>query len=140
MTRQPAGLREQQAEEARLDAAIGKNLNGRGVFAAWNDADRFGTVRIASHGAIAWGEDLELCPDALYVALTGRSVEEIMPGTRVAGRKCLSFADSTDSHFACITTTHFHARYGEHEALIGIGSLAVLRGRLPPRARGLVVE
>lgn len=35
---------------------------------------------------------------------------------------------------------HFHASYGEHEALIGIGSLAVLHGHLPPRARGLVVE
>ena len=53
-----------------------------GGFAAWNDADRFGAVRIAAHGAIAWGDDLELCPDALYVALTGRSVEEIMPGAR----------------------------------------------------------
>ncbi len=35
---------------------------------------------------------------------------------------------------------HFHASYGEHEAMIGIGSLAVLHGHLPPRARGLVVE
>ena len=68
------------------DGATGEvdlsHLNGRGVFAAWNDADCFGTVRIASHGAIAWGDDLELCPDALYLALTGRSVEEIMPGAR----------------------------------------------------------
>ncbi len=68
------------------DGATGEvdlsHLSGRGVFAAWSDADRFAAVRIASHGAIAWGDDLELCPDALYVALTGRSVEEIMPGVR----------------------------------------------------------
>ena len=35
---------------------------------------------------------------------------------------------------------HFHARYAEHEALIAIESLEVLRGRLPPRAQNLVME
>ena len=35
---------------------------------------------------------------------------------------------------------HFHALYGGDEALVGIDSLAVLHGRLPPRAQGLVVE
>ncbi len=68
------------------DGAAGEvdlsHLEGRGVFAAWNDADRFRAVRITAHGAIAWGGDLELCPDALYMALTGRSIEEIMSGAR----------------------------------------------------------
>lgn len=35
---------------------------------------------------------------------------------------------------------HLHAVYGEHEALIGIDSLAVLRGELPRRALALVLE
>ena len=35
---------------------------------------------------------------------------------------------------------HFHARYGDHEAVVGIDSLAILRGHLPPRASGLVAE
>ena len=35
---------------------------------------------------------------------------------------------------------HFHASYGGDEALVGIDSLAVLHGHLPPRAQGLVVE
>lgn len=35
---------------------------------------------------------------------------------------------------------HFHALYSGDEALVGIDSLAVLHGRLPPRAQGLVVE
>ena len=35
---------------------------------------------------------------------------------------------------------HFHARYGDNQAVIGIDSLTMLQGRLPPRARGLVVE
>jgi len=35
---------------------------------------------------------------------------------------------------------HFHAEYGENEALIDINNLAVIAGKLPPRALGLVVE
>lgn len=35
---------------------------------------------------------------------------------------------------------HFHATYAGDEAVIGIDSLAILQGRLPARAQGLVVE
>ena len=65
------------------DGAAGEidlsHLAGRGVFAAWNEPGRFEKVHIASHGAIAWDDEIELCPDALYLQLTGRSVAEVMP-------------------------------------------------------------
>ncbi|MBI2360995.1 MAG: DUF4160 domain-containing protein [Deltaproteobacteria bacterium] len=35
---------------------------------------------------------------------------------------------------------HFHALYGEHEALINIRELRVTRGSLPRRAMALVLE
>ena len=35
---------------------------------------------------------------------------------------------------------HFHAVYGDDEAVIEIETLAVLNGHLPARARGLVLE
>lgn len=35
---------------------------------------------------------------------------------------------------------HFHARYGEHEVLIQISPLGVLKGDFPPRALSLVME
>jgi hypothetical protein len=35
---------------------------------------------------------------------------------------------------------HFHARYGQDQAIIGLHSLRLLEGRLPPRALGLVME
>jgi len=35
---------------------------------------------------------------------------------------------------------HFHATYGEHEALIEIDSLETYRGSLPRRAHSLVLE
>ena len=35
---------------------------------------------------------------------------------------------------------HFHARYGEDNVAIEIGSFRILEGQFPPRALGLVVE
>ena len=58
------------------------HLAGRGVFAAWNDRDHFEKVHITEHRSIAWDDEIELCPDALYLQLTGLSVEELMPGSR----------------------------------------------------------
>jgi hypothetical protein len=49
------------------------DLAGRGVFKAWQDTTLFESVRIGSHGAIEWGPDLDACPDAMYMRLTGRT-------------------------------------------------------------------
>jgi len=35
---------------------------------------------------------------------------------------------------------HFHVRYGQQKAIIDIQSLAIIEGRLSPRALGLVIE
>ena len=35
---------------------------------------------------------------------------------------------------------HFHAKYGEYTAEISINDLSVMKGSLPPRALGLVIE
>ena len=43
-------------------------------------------------------------------------------------------------YFADHAPPHFHAEYAEHEARIAIESLAVISGKLPPRAMGLVAE
>lgn len=43
-------------------------------------------------------------------------------------------------YFADHVPPHFHAEYTEHEARIAIDSLAVIAGKLPPRAMGLVAE
>lgn len=46
-----------------------------------------------------------------------------------------------DSNFlAGARTAHFHALYGEHEALIDIRTLGVIRGNLPRRALALTIE
>lgn len=53
------------------------DLAGRGVFAAWNERRFFESVRIDESGALAWGDQLDLCPDALYLRLTGKSPEDV---------------------------------------------------------------
>lgn len=35
---------------------------------------------------------------------------------------------------------HFHARYGEFEALVSIETLEVIRGHVPKRALAMVLE
>ncbi len=50
---------------------------GRGVFAAWNDRACFEAVRVTADGGIAWGEDLDLCPDTIYMQLTGKPNREV---------------------------------------------------------------
>ena len=53
------------------------DLSGRGVFSAWTDRRFFESVRIGPCGAVSWGEDLDLCPDAMYLRLTGKSASEV---------------------------------------------------------------
>ena len=57
-------------------------LAGRGVFRCWDDADAFKAVRVAEHGSVVWRDDVELCPDALYLQVTGKAVDEVMPEVR----------------------------------------------------------
>ena len=57
-------------------------LAGRGVFRAWEQPGVFESVTIGEHGAIVWSGDLDLCPDALYMELTGKKPEEVFPGFR----------------------------------------------------------
>ena len=35
---------------------------------------------------------------------------------------------------------HFHAEYGRDQMVVDVNTLAVIGGRLPPRATGLVIE
>lgn len=69
-------LRYEDGVEGEVDLS---DLAGRGVFVAWRDKAFFHAVRIDEAGAIVWGEDIDLCPDALYLRLTGKAPEEIFP-------------------------------------------------------------
>jgi len=53
---------------------------------------------------------------------------------------CRFFGIVVKMFFGDHSPPHFHAYYGEHEALIDIHNLSIFAGRLPPRAIGLVME
>lgn len=53
------------------------HLTGKGVFAAWNDYGFFQRVRVSPHRSIEWDNEIELCPDALYMQLNGKTPEEL---------------------------------------------------------------
>jgi hypothetical protein len=57
-------------------------LVGRGVFVAWEKPDVFDRVAITDDGAVEWPGEIDLCPDALYLQMTGKSVEEVFPSLR----------------------------------------------------------
>lgn len=57
-------------------------LAGKGVFAAWNDPEVFRAVQIGPLGELAWGEEIDLCPDALYLEAMGKQPEEIFPAAQ----------------------------------------------------------
>jgi hypothetical protein len=55
------------------------SLAGRGVFAAWLNEGFFEKVRITDVGALEWPGELDLCPDSLYLQLTGKKAEDLFP-------------------------------------------------------------
>jgi hypothetical protein len=55
------------------------DLVGKGVFALWQDYDAFKSVRIGTAGELVWGEKVDLCPDSLYLKVTGKKPEDIFP-------------------------------------------------------------
>ena len=69
-------IRYSDGPEGEIDLS---HLAGHGVFAAWDDRSYFEKVHVTGHRSIAWDDQIELCPDALYMELTGLTVEELMP-------------------------------------------------------------
>ena len=55
------------------------DLVGKGVFALWHDRRVFEQVQIGSSGELIWGEKVDLCPDSLYLKVTGKEAEAVFP-------------------------------------------------------------
>ena len=52
---------------------------GKGVFALWDDYEEFRQVHIGPGGEIAWSDQIDTCPDAMYLRITGKRPEEMFP-------------------------------------------------------------
>ena len=46
------------------------HLVGKGVFSSWNDYDTFQNVKIGSSGELVWSDQIDICPDSLYLKIT----------------------------------------------------------------------
>ena len=57
------------------------HLAGMGVFKAWLDRSHFENVSV-KHGIVTWKGDIDLDPCQLYMEVSGKALEEIMPGFR----------------------------------------------------------
>jgi hypothetical protein len=55
------------------------DLAGKGVFALWNEPGAFEKVTVSDHRSIFWTDQVELCADALYLQITGKTPEEVFP-------------------------------------------------------------
>ena len=69
-------LRFQNGEEGVVDLS---SLAGRGVFSAWNTAGVFEQATVTPQGTAEWPGGLDLCPDSLYLRMTGKSPEQVFP-------------------------------------------------------------
>ena len=60
-----------------------KHLVGKGVFALWRDYSAFEQVHIGSEGQIAWSDTIDICPDAVYMTITAKTPEQLLPGLKI---------------------------------------------------------
>ena len=52
---------------------------GQGVFSAWQKPGVFAQVNITPEGAVTWPGGVDVCPDSLYLKMTGQSAETLFP-------------------------------------------------------------
>jgi hypothetical protein len=53
-----------------------KHLAHKGVFHEWDKNNLFTQVHIDDYGAIAWNDDIDICPDSVYLQLKGLTFEQ----------------------------------------------------------------
>lgn len=57
---------------------------GRGVFTFWDKDNNFQKIGLGKSGEIQWADEIGLCPDTIYLRLTGKQPEELFPNLRPA--------------------------------------------------------
>jgi len=75
--------------QLKLEFADGKkgivdlsHLVGKGVFALWDDYNKFKMVKIGSSGELMWDDQIDICPDSLYLQMTNQKPEELFPSLK----------------------------------------------------------
>ena len=67
-------------DNGRQGIADLSHLVGKGLFSLWNNYDDFRKVKIGSSGELVWNEQIDICPDSLYLKITNQEPEDLFPG------------------------------------------------------------
>jgi hypothetical protein len=59
------------------------HLVGKGVFSLWSDYSAFQKVYIGSSGEIAWSDEVDICPDSIYMRIAGKTPQHLFPSLRM---------------------------------------------------------
>ena len=65
--------------EGKIDLS---DFAGKGVFVLWNDYSQFEKVSIGSSGELIWSEEVDLDGLSIYLKLTGKKPEDVLPKLR----------------------------------------------------------
>jgi len=52
------------------------HLANKGIFQEWDKNNLFTQVHIDDNGAIAWNDDIDICPDNVYLQIKGLTFEQ----------------------------------------------------------------
>ena len=75
----PAYQLELEFESGETGVVDLSSFAGRGVFVAWQQPEVFERVSITDQGAVEWPGEIDLCPDSLYLRMTGKKAEDLFP-------------------------------------------------------------
>ncbi len=70
---------ELQFDNGELGVVELSSFAGKGVFVAWETPGLFEQVAVSADGAVEWPGELDLCPDSLYLRMTGKHPQDIFP-------------------------------------------------------------
>ena len=73
---------ELEYDDGRHGIADLSYLAGIGVFSLWKDYDAFRNVKIGSSGELVWSDQVDLCPDSLYLKITNQKPEDLFRGLK----------------------------------------------------------
>ena len=73
---------ELQFEDGKSGIVDLSRLVGNGVFTIWSDYNGFKKVRIGEAGELVWGDQIDLCPDSLYLQATRQRPEDVFPSLK----------------------------------------------------------
>jgi len=131
-------LRYESGESGQVDLTP---MVGRGVFSAWNKPGFFEQVQLSPEGAPHWSGEIDLCPDALFMQMTGKGVADLFPSLSKSYAHAWNFPFLRDHNPLVLWGSHaspFPRLVRKLQRQVQYWKF--IEGNLPPRATAMVEE